>query len=168
MSPLSWRAALTLTLATLSEPAPRVAIVGIGHELRGDDAAGLLVAQGLQPLVSQRLLVIAAGHAPENHTGRIRRHQPHLIILIDAAQLDAPPGTIHWLTAAATSGLSASTHTLPPYMLTRYLEAELGCVVALLGLQPAGTELGAPLSRPVAHAVSELVTGLQASLAPAA
>jgi len=31
------------------EACPRLAIVGIGHELRGDDAAGLEVARAMQP-----------------------------------------------------------------------------------------------------------------------
>ena len=149
MSQLSWQAALTQTLATLHRGRPpRVAVLGIGHELRGDDAAGLLVARGLQAVADERLMVVEAGHAPENHTGRIRRHRPDLILLIDAAQLNEPPGTIRWLPAEATSGLSASTHTLPPYMLTRFLQAELGCELALLGVQPAGNTLGAPAIAP--------------------
>ena len=72
MSPLSWRAALTLTLATLSEPAPRVAIVGIGHELRGDDAAGLLVRKGRKPWL---LKYGAKGLRPYSSQGA-RRFEP--------------------------------------------------------------------------------------------
>ncbi len=66
------------------------------------------------------------------------------------------PGTIRWLDWQETTGLSASTHTLPPYMLAQYLVGSLGCQVALLGIQPAQNDIGTPLSPPVAAAVEEV------------
>ena len=39
-----------------------------------------------------------AGPAPENFTGPLRRFRPDLVLLVDAAQMDAEPGTIGWLT----------------------------------------------------------------------
>ena len=45
---------------------PRVAVVGVGQRLRGDDGAGPAVAQRLAPLADAALLVVDAGHAPEN------------------------------------------------------------------------------------------------------
>jgi hydrogenase 3 maturation protease len=144
----------------------RIAIAGIGHELRGDDAAGLLVARQLAPLNNDHLLVIEAGHAPENHTGRLRQFAPDLILLVDSAQLDEPPGAIRWLPWAETSGLSASTHTLPPYMLARYLTTELNCEVALIGIQPQDTSLGVPLSPAVQAAARAITHAISASLAP--
>lgn len=56
-----------------------------------------------------------------------------------------------------TTGLNASAHTLPPYMLGQYVVAALGSEVALLGIQPAQTDIGAPLSSAVATAVDEIV-----------
>jgi hydrogenase maturation protease HycI len=142
----------------------RIAIVGIGHELRGDDSAGLAVAQRLRLFSRENFLVVEAGHAPENHTSPLRRFAPDLILLVDSAQLNEPPGTIRWLPWPETTGLSASTHTMPPYMLARYLTTILQCEVVLLGIQPANTTLDSPLSFPISEAVNEIVWGLKSTV----
>ena len=173
MSKLSWSDSLNQKLTSLSKPdqALRVAIVGIGQELRGDDASGVNVARTLQLLETNHgssLLVIDAGAAPENFTGQLRRFDPDLVLLIDAAQLNEAPGSIRWLDWQETSGLSASTHTLPPHVLAEYLVNELNCEVALIGIQPQGNEFDAPLSPPVQQAVEEIVQTLETIfLAPA-
>jgi hydrogenase 3 maturation protease len=146
----------------------RLAVLGLGQELRGDDAAGLEAARGLLSRVpesgeinpGQRLLVAAAGPGPENFTGLLRRFRPDLVLLIDAAQMEAVPGEVRWLDPAETSGLSASTHTFPLHVLAEYLAAELGCQTALIGIQPEQNELGAPLSTPVRAAVQEITSHL--------
>lgn len=138
----------------------RVAVVGIGHELRGDDAAGVAVARRLQPLAHERLLVVEGGHAPENQTGAIRRFSPDLVLLVDAAQMNETPGTVRWLGWEESVGLSASTHTLPPSILAHYLVHEIGCEVVLVGIQPGQTALERPLSPEVQGAVDALVGAL--------
>lgn len=158
----SWQDRLNQTLKKLrkeqaSTRPVRTAVVGIGHELRGDDAAGIAVARALQPFAHEHLLVVDAGHAPENHTGPIRRFAPELVLLVDAAQMGEAPGAIRWLAWQETTGLSASTHTMPPYMLARYLAAELDTTIALIGIQPADTALGAALSPEVQQAVKTIV-----------
>jgi hydrogenase 3 maturation protease len=79
------------------------------------------------------------------------------VLLIDAAQMNETPGAIKWLAWQDTQGLSASTHTLPLYMLAQYLTAELNCEVALIGIQPGDTILDTSLSPAVQQAV-EVVT----------
>jgi hydrogenase maturation protease HycI len=157
MSLPSWANSLSQTLNRLSEERPlRLALLGIGHELRGDDAAGLAVAAGIRPFVRENFLVIEAGHAPENHTGTVRRFAPTLVLLIDAAQMNEAPGTIRWLDINDITGMSVSSHTLPLHMLARFLQAELGCEVAFLGIQPADTTLGVGVSPKVKTAVATL------------
>ena len=163
MSKPSWVKTLTQTLKRLQKPDRplRVAIVGMGHELCGDDAAGIVVVRDLQAMVvshaAKDLLIIDAGPAPENHTGRLRRFGVDLILLIDAAQMDEAPGAVCWLAWQDTTGLGGSTHTLPPHILVRYLMAEFGCEVALLGIQPANVVVGAPLSPTVQQVVDTIV-----------
>jgi hydrogenase 3 maturation protease len=159
MSSPSWQKPLTQALQRLQKPdrSPRIAFVGIGHELRGDDAAGVMLARAMQPLAaSDRLLVIDAGAAPENCTGLLRRFRPDLVVLVDAAQLDESPGAVRWLAWQDTAGLSASTHTLPLHMLASYLTSDLGCDVALIGIQPAQNAMDSPLSPMVQQAIDEL------------
>lgn len=165
MSRPSWAEALTRTMSRLqwSKGPHRIAIVGIGHELCGDDAAGLAVARALQPLAAEigHLLVIDAGPAPESFTGLLRRFDPDLVLLVDAAQMDEVPGSVRWLAWQDTNGLSASTHTLPPYVLAYYLSTELSCQVALIGIQPSEVTVDGPLSPQVLEAVEAIANGLQ-------
>lgn len=155
-----WQTSLRKVLT--NNPNPRVALLGIGHELRGDDAAGVIAARMLHNGVGTHpnLLIIEAGHAPENQTGVIRRFAPTLVVLIDAAQMGQSPGAVCWLDWRATTGVSGSSHTLPLHMIAAYLQLELGCDVALIGIQPAQTEFDQPLSTMVQTALDQLAPPL--------
>lgn len=164
----SWKTRLNQTLTRLreSDPAPRVAVVGIGHELNGDDAAGLAVACGLAARWPgmEHLRAIDAGPAPENQTGPLRAFRPALIVFVDAAQMDDPPGTVRWLDWQDVAGLSACTHILPLPVLARYLIAELGCAIALIGIQPQRNLFDTPLSPAVSQAVADVIETVAAEL----
>lgn len=147
-------------LATLptNNGQPRVALVGIGHELRGDDAAGVVMAHLLdaQPH-GDGLQIIEAGAAPLNCCGLLQRWRPNLIIFVDAADMAKEPGNICWLNWQDVIDSTGSTHHFSLRVLADYLTREVGCPVSLLGIQPADTAVGAPLSAPVAVAVQNLV-----------
>jgi hydrogenase 3 maturation protease len=161
MCELSWIDSLRQSARRLQPPDRhlRVAIVGVGHELRGDDAAGPVVARALTPMARAHdwLLVIEAGPAPENCTGALRRFCPDLVILIDTAQMELEPSSVRWLSWKDTCGISASTHGLPLHLVACYLHNELGCEVALIGIQPASTDFGATLSPVVIREIGEIV-----------
>lgn len=160
----SWQISLSRLLNQLTDKSgkpPRVAIVGIGNNLRNDDAAGMLVARELLHRECaadvSRLLVIQAGHAPENVTGELRSFAPEIILLIDAAEMRDIPGAICWVPIQSIEGMSASTHSLPLSMLARYLTLELNCVVALIGIQPKSNDVGEIVSAEVLQAVDIIV-----------
>ncbi len=166
MSNRSWQACLQAELQRLSTPdrPARVALVGVGHELCGDDAVGIRIAAMRRPLLSgmERFLVVEAGPAPENFTGTLRRFRPHLILLLDSALLDAEPGTVRWLDWQQAEGLSASTHTLPLQIFASYLAFDLGCTIRLIGIQPEQTFADAPLAPRVQAAAECIVATLAA------
>ena len=136
--------------------------------MRSDDAAGILVARALTrgecATHADRLLIVEAGHAPENRTGELRKFSPDLVIIIDAADLGAKPGTIQWIPEEAIDGMSTSTHTLPLSMLARYLVLELHCTVKLLGIQPVSNDVGEKVRPQVLQAVDEIVEELDTLL----
>lgn len=140
--------------------------MGIGNELRADDAAGMLVVDQLlkddYTFDKASIRVIQAGAAPENSTWVLRGFDPQLILLIDAADMGEVPGTVHWIAMEDISGLSASTHSLPLSMLASYLKQEFDCQVALLGIQPASNAFGRTVSLEILQAVDEIVSELSA------
>jgi hydrogenase 3 maturation protease len=169
--PSSWKTLLNQLLEQQvieSDTPSKIAIVGIGNNLRSDDAAGILVAQRLmQSRCVQDLkhvLVIDAGHAPENMTGELRRFMPDVVLLVDAAEMGEMPGTARWIPMEDLDGMSASTHSMPLSMLAGYLTLELHCDVALLGIQPSSNDFGENVSLVVLQAVDEIVKEMERSL----
>ena len=164
--PATWKTALSQLLNLKSETGkpPRIAVLGVGNELRSDDAAGVLVARAFSQREcvthADRVLIIEAGHAPENRTGELRRFAPDAVLIIDAADMGEEPGAVQWIPEESIDGMSASTHSLPLSMLARYLVLELNCTVKLLGIQLGSNDVGERVSLPVLQAVDEIADGL--------
>jgi hydrogenase 3 maturation protease len=153
----------------LDFPVPRpdrVAVIGVGNVMNADDGAGVLAVEALAARVpaSPHLLVLGCGTAPENFTGPLRRFRPDLVVEIDAAHLGEAPGAVAWVDWHEADGMSASTHTLPPSVLARFLSTDLGCRVALIGIQPATLEMGQGVSPDVAAAIDRLADQMVAWL----
>ncbi len=149
----------------------RIAFLGVGNELNGDDAAGVLVIRqileklarskdSLSPVLAN-FMFIEAGSAPENFTGSLRRFAPDLVIWIDAADFGAEVGSIACFTYDEVDGVSASSHILPPSVLARYLAHELGCEMLLIGIQPEHLDFDRPVSLRVANAIQSLTDWIE-------
>jgi hydrogenase 3 maturation protease len=161
---MQWKRQLQqfLKQANHDDSPPRMAIVGVGQELQGDDGAGVAVVRRLAGLVQpdESLCLIEAGHAPENVLGSIIRFHPSHILFVDAIRADTPPGTIHWLPAGEADSVGGSTHTLSLAMLGNYLRLETGATVYVIGIEPTIIAFGAELSAPVRTAVEACVETL--------
>ncbi len=173
MSRPSWRASLTRALRPPTGIDPlrrRVAILGLGSEEWGDDAAGLWAARRLSQQVnpSENLVVIEAGSMPENFAGPLRRFSPDFILLVDAIQGGFEVGNIRWVETGELGGVSAFTHGLPLSVQAEYLKNELGCEVGLIGICGASFNFGTPLSLPARRAVGRLVRALVTLFSPKA
>ena len=161
---LSWLPQLNQALSRPDRARPRLAVVGVGQTLRGDDAAGPLVIHRLRDLLDadERLCLVDAGHAPENCLGPIVRFQPDYILFVDAIAAEYLPGNILWLAGEATEETGGGTHTLSLSTLAEYLTAATGATVGIVGIQPAGLALGDPLSPAVAAAIEQVASALAA------
>lgn len=140
----------------------RLAILGIGQPLRGDDAVALSVIDTLSTILPPRdnLLLLNTGVAPENCTSTLRRFAPHIVLLLDAAHQNLSPGTIFSVDLNRVTGISASTHTMPLTLLAQYFTNQLHCRVFLIGLQPAQNDWNTPLSPALQRAASLLTQHL--------
>jgi len=136
----------------------RCVLLCIGNELRGDDAAGIVLAR----LVGGRLAwtVIEAATAPESFLGKIAPAAPRALILVDAIDFGAQPGEIGVFAADRLSGGGPSTHAPDPAAFLAALQMTCPCPVAVVGIQPAGATLGADLTPPVRRAVESLAEAL--------
>jgi hydrogenase 3 maturation protease len=150
------QAALKKALTAPRPDPPRsgpVVVLGVGSDLRSDDGAGPAVARAVAEMGRDGLVGIPAGPAPENATAAVRALAPSHVIIVDAADMDTPPGTVRLLDAADAGGASFATHGLPLSVLADYLRSEIGCAVHLVGIQPATLAFGETLSPVVGAAV---------------
>lgn len=144
-------------LAPFFSDGKRYAVMGVGSELRNDDAAGMHFAKTLAALRSEeRLTVLEGSTAPENFTGVIKAFKPDLLFIVDAAFMGLEVGEIRLLDGGSIGGISFSTHMLPLPLMLDYLEAECGCRTVILGIQPQNTEQGLEMCEAVRRAAERL------------
>jgi len=151
------------------ENAKRVAILGVGSELRGDDAAGILTARQIEKISKKiktpDVQVFIGDTAPENLTGVIKRFEPTHLIIIDSADLDKQPGEIEIIAAEAICGTSFCTHTLPNSVLADYLRKSFNFELITIGIQPKTLAFGASPSKEVLKATKQLSAAIAKILA---
>lgn len=134
----------------------KTVIVGIGNALKGDDGFGPLVCQKLQNAkVSAE--VIDAGTVPENYIQPIVKKAAQNLIIIDAIDFHAPPGTIDIFRPEQLNSFALSTHTLSPHLFTEMVSRNIEVDVHFVGIQPEHTRLGDSMSPQVCKAAQQLV-----------
>jgi hydrogenase 3 maturation protease len=132
------------------EECSRIALLGVGSELRGDDAAGLLLVREMAIMVRKgpfsRIVFegFEGGNAPENATGFIKGFSPSRIIVVDAADISLAIGEHREIDPEEISDIPFSTHTLPMRIITDYLRQATGAAISIIGIQPENLDFGRP------------------------
>lgn len=149
-----WQEELALACAG----ARRVVLLGVGSELCGDDAAGMLLAENVSRRLGQGSgwQILAGSTAPENFTGPIRAFKPDVFIVADAADFGAEVGHARLIDPEAMEEAGFSTHMLPFRLTLDYLKQDLGCEVFILGIQAGAMEFATPASPQLRRAVEEI------------
>ena len=146
--------------------AKKIAVLGIGSELRADDVAGLLVAEGLKRIKNLKLKIFLGSTAPENFTGEIIKFKPTHIIIVDSIDIDQKPGTILLIDTNEVDGVSFSTHKMPIKMMADYLFASLECEIIIIGIQSKTLLFGEAVSEEVKKAVKNIIEIIREILQP--
>lgn len=152
---MKWHEYLKLQLKNSRRPV----IVGVGSELKSDDAVGKLVADLLTKQLAdcEQVLVLYGSTAPENCTGQIKKFAPDHVFMVDAAHMNLEAGKIDIIDLEKIKNISFSTHMLPLSLMLNYLLEEVGCLISLIGIEPVSTEFGFEIDPKVQEAAKRLV-----------
>ncbi|HEX8977014.1 MAG TPA: hydrogenase maturation protease [Solirubrobacteraceae bacterium] len=151
---------------------PRVRVIGLGNPLRGDDGAGLLVAQELAGLARPGHVAVEAYEG--EGVGLLSLWEgADAVWLLDALHGDGPAGVIRRFDAGArplpVSTRSASTHATTVadgIELARAL-GRLPRRIVLYGIEGEAFGTGEPMSVAVREAVPKVVRTVRAEVSAA-
>ena len=142
--------------AFLGEGKKRVALLGVGETLRGDDGVGVKIIELLVESALEDILILNTGSVPEAFTGKLVEHNSTHVLLLDAANFQGEPGDVKLIDSTRIGGQVISTHNLPLTLFINYIEKVLGAKVRLLGVQPKYIGFKTELSQEVAEAAQEV------------
>ncbi|HUI24186.1 MAG TPA: hydrogenase maturation protease [Nitrososphaerales archaeon] len=136
-----------------------VHLMGVGNELRTDDAVGLEIASSLRRKLGMTpapgVKIYTSTPAPERLLSRLASARGRIVVF-DAVEASATPGEVVFRCMADTQYGFFGTHNIP-LRLVPGLEGRLGDVL-LVGVQPATLEVGWGLSEAVSESVREIVS----------
>ncbi|MCX7672135.1 MAG: HyaD/HybD family hydrogenase maturation endopeptidase [Thiobacillaceae bacterium] len=149
---------------------PRALVLGIGNLLMRDDGVGVRVVQALQKKPWPGVEYLDAGTASFALNARL--HGVGALVVIDAAQMRAPPGTVQVFEGEAMDRFigarrPASVHELglADLMAQARLTGDWPALRALVAIQPAVVDWGEALSAPLQTAVDAACDRVRALLA---
>lgn len=134
----------------------RVAVLGVGSDLRGDDGVGPYLSEKLALLNNDSFLSINGDLVPENFTQDLRKFQPKNVIIIDAAFMEKMAGEVEIITINEVTGVSFSSHSMPLSVLGKYLSKEIDSNVFILGIQAERVDFGSDISEKVKEAADNI------------
>jgi hydrogenase maturation protease len=153
----------------------RLAAIGIGADLREDDAVGNLLARDLVAEIEDctqashdashdysvdeyvkhgNVLVLNASVAPEQYLTLVKDFAPDTVLIVDAASMGARvrPGDISFIGTSELDTSTFSTHTLSlRYFIEILKTLGVNARFLIVGIQPAALGYGEELSPAVAE-----------------
>ena len=138
----------------------KVLFIGVGNEIRGDDAAGLkFIKMGKDVL--KEYFFINAKETPENYLESILSINPDTLIFVDAVDYGVEPGRYKLFVKDEIKNCSVSTHNASLKLPMDYLLAHDGNInIYLLGIQPKSCKLNENISLEVNKCIKNLIKKL--------
>nr|MDO8117979.1 hydrogenase maturation protease [Candidatus Sigynarchaeota archaeon] len=159
-----------------------MAVIGVGADLREDDAIGSVIARELvdntcneanahgiaiishaesEQIQTDFALIIDASVIPEQYISTIISFQPDHIVIVDAAMMGgtACAGDIAYINPLEIDKLAFSTHTLSLGQFIELLKTMgLDATYIIIGIQPRNMDYGERISSEVSHTKVFLVS----------
>ena len=137
-----------------------MAIVGVGHPLRGDDYVGSFVLKKLEKdsKFPSRVHLYDAEDNVESIVSKLAELKPECVIFIDACEMNSRPGETRMIPVAETEYPFFTTHGIPLKLLCERLLPD--CKSWVLAVQPEHVEFSDTLSpemRCAAFMISETI-----------
>ncbi|WP_457612438.1 hydrogenase maturation peptidase HycI [Methanocaldococcus sp.] len=118
----------------------KLAIIGLGNELKGDDAVGVYILKKFikekEYLIKNNILFINAQTVPDFFLGIIKEFSPTHIIFIDCVLANKNPGEIILVDENSIKSYSYSTHTFPLEVIIKYIKKDSNAKVKIIGVEP--------------------------------
>jgi len=143
------------------EAEKRVALVGVGNPLRGDDGVGVKIIELLEGVALDNVMLLNTETVPEAFTGKVAEHKPTHVLLLDAANFRGELGDVKLIESSKIGGQAISTHSLPLTIFISYIEKMMGAKVLLLGVQPKNIEFFTAMSPEVEKTAEEIAALLR-------
>jgi hydrogenase 3 maturation protease len=140
--------------------AKKLAILGIGNELRTDDGLGPFIVENLN-FEDSSVLIENVGSVPEAFTRPLAEFGAERIIMVDAADMQKQPGHVELVTKERIGGIALSTHSMPLSFLMIYLEQETCGRTILLGVQPQNVQFGERMTPEIQDIAERIIQLLQ-------
>ncbi len=170
---------IELTAELRRRLAGRVAVMGIGNPLRGDDGVGSIVARKLRRAFAwvpptdapadaeaTTVAIVDGEEIPESYLDVLEAARPAVVVLVDAADLGCAPGSLTLQEGARLLDHTTFTHRTPLAPLVRFLEERTGAKVLLAAIQPGGERWAEALSGEVEDTANRLANILWDALRP--
>jgi len=152
-------------LKTRLEGFTKVAVIGIGSEIREDDGVGVHIIKKLKlEIKNEKIELLEGGTTPENLSGVLRKLKPSHILFIDAAPMGKSPGTVSLIDTKDIGGITFSTHSFSLGKIADYFQKETGAKIVFLGIEPKALGFGEALSPELRAAADRIAGWLRAFL----
>lgn len=132
----------------------KVVLWGLGNPILGDDAAGSALVEKIRPISPEWLEPIACDTVPENFLSPLRKLQPELLILVDAADMGIHRGEYRKMELEDFSNISFTTHGMPLDLILQDFLPQMRIIA--IGIQPVSREPSLQISESVLKALSEI------------
>ncbi|MEM4258412.1 MAG: hydrogenase maturation peptidase HycI [Candidatus Thermoplasmatota archaeon] len=133
----------------------KIMVFCIGNRDGGDDAIGPYIADQLNKHKNHGIDVVDCGTNPENYTSLVKQKKPHVLLIIDAVDMNLKPGEVRIVPKEKISTMHICTHGIPLPILITYLESWVQKIL-LIGIQPK-TYIGS-LTAPVKKSGEYVIT----------